>query len=214
LHEENGKHNGKTTARDEIMKHELPDLPYALDALEPHVSEETLRFHHGKHHRKYVDTLNELIRGTEFEQMSLEEILGQAGSGPIYDNAGQAWNHALYWQCLGPDGGGEPDGRIADAIRTSYGSFDQFKKAFTAAAVGLFGSGWVWLIKTTADTVNIQTTKDGDSPLGHGREVLMTCDVWEHAYYIDYRNDRGAYLDGFWQVVDWSFVNRRLDELG
>jgi superoxide dismutase, Fe-Mn family len=196
------------------MQHELPDLPYALDALEPHVSAETLRFHHGKHHRKYVDTLNELIAGTEFEQMDLEEILGQAGSGPISENAGQAWNHALYWQCMSPDGGGEPDGRIGAAIRRSFTSFEKFQEEFTQTALGLFGSGWIWLIKTTADTVNIQTTKDGDSPLRHGREVLMTCDLWEHAFYIDYRNDKGAYMDGFWQVVDWSFVNHRLEQLG
>ena len=192
------------------MQHQLPDLPYAIDALEPHVSAETLEFHHGKHHRKYVDQLNELIRGTGFENMGLEAIIGQAGDGPIYDNAGQTWNHSLYWQCLSPRGGGEPHGAIADAIANSFTSFDAFKQAFDAAAVGLFGSGWVWLVKTTADTVNIQVTKDGDSPLRHGRQVLLTCDVWEHAYYLDYRNDKAAYMKGFWQVINWDFVNQRL----
>jgi superoxide dismutase, Fe-Mn family len=192
------------------MQHRLPDLPYPIDALEPHVSAETLEYHHGKHHRKYVDTLNRLIQGTAFESLGLEEILDQAGDGPLRDNAGQVWNHTLYWQCLSPSGGGEPDGAIGDAIRRSYGSCAEFQKVFTETALDLFGSGWVWLVKTTADTVNIQATKDGDNPLRHGREVLMTCDVWEHAYYIDYRNDRSAYLQAFWKLVNWPFVDSRL----
>jgi superoxide dismutase, Fe-Mn family len=192
------------------MQHRLPDLPYPIDALEPHVSAETLEYHHGKHHRKYVDTLNRLIQGTAFESLGLEEILDQAGDGPLRDNAGQVWNHTLYWQCLSPSGGGEPDGAIGDAIRRRYGSCAEFQKVFTETALDLFGSGWVWLVKTTADTVNIQATKDGDNPLRHGREVLMTCDVWEHAYYIDYRNDRSAYLQAFWKLVNWPFVDSRL----
>ncbi|MFU8816837.1 MAG: superoxide dismutase [Pseudomonadales bacterium] len=192
------------------MKHELPDLPYPIDALEPHISAETLDYHHGKHHRKYVDKLNALIRGTEFERMNLEEIIGQAGDGAIYNNAGQAWNHAFYWQCMSPQGGGEPHGQIAAAIDRSFNSYDEFKQAFDDAAAGLFGSGWVWLVKTTADTVNIQATKDADNPLRHGRQVLMTCDLWEHAFYIDYRNDKSGYMNGFWNVVNWDFVNQRL----
>jgi superoxide dismutase, Fe-Mn family len=195
---------------DNAMQHRLPDLPYPIDALEPHISRETLEYHHGRHHRKYVDALNRLIQGTPFEALSIEEILSQAGDGPLRDNAGQVWNHTLYWQCLSPSGGGEPNGAIGDALRRSYGSYAQFQEAFTDTALGLFGSGWVWLVKTTADTVNIQTTKDGDNPLRHGRQVLMTCDVWEHAYYIDYRNDRDAYLQAFWKLVNWPFVDTRL----
>lgn len=195
------------------MPHELPPLPYAADALEPHISAETIEYHYGKHHRAYVDALNRLVEGTEFADSALESIVSQAGSGPIYNNAGQVLNHSLYWQCMGPAGGGRPKGEIADAIQATFGSFEKFREHFTGTAMKLFGSGWVWLVKTGDGTLNVEATKDAVNPLGYGRVTLMTCDVWEHAYYIDYRNDKGAYLENFWQVVDWDFVNIRLREL-
>ena len=192
------------------MRHELPPLPYALDALEPHLTAETLEYHYGKHHRRYVDTLNELVKGSDFEDTPLDEIVARAGDGPLYNNAAQAWNHAFYWQCMSPQGGGRPSGALADAIDASFTSFEAFRKAFDDEAAGLFGSGWVWLVKTTANTLNIQATKDAENPLRHGRIVLMTCDMWEHAFYIDYRNDKRAYLEAFWQVINWDFVAERL----
>ncbi len=196
------------------MPHQLPPLPYDLNALEPHISAETLEYHHGKHHRKYVETLNQLIDGTEFQDQPLETIITQAGDGPVFNNAGQAWNHAFYWQCLSPDGGGRPQGRVADALEATFDSFEGFKKVFETTASELFGSGWLWLVKTTADTVAIQPTKDADTPLRYGRTVLLTCDLWEHAYYIDHRNDRSAYMAAFWEVVNWPFVEQRMQAGG
>jgi Fe-Mn family superoxide dismutase len=185
-------------------------LPYALDALEPHLSAETLEFHHGRHHRKYVDKLNDLIEGTEYADMPLERIVSTAGAGDVFNNAAQVWNHDLYWRGMSPDGGGRPEGQLAHAIDSSYGSFEDFRTEFTDAVTGLFGSGWVWLVKTGADIVSIAATKDAVNPLVHGRTALLACDVWEHAYYIDYRNERGRYLDAWWQLVDWDFAASRL----
>ncbi|NGX15334.1 superoxide dismutase [Wenzhouxiangella sp. XN24] len=193
------------------MKHELPDLPYSKNALEPHISAETLEYHWGKHHRKYVDTLNELISGTEFADAGLEDIVGNAGAGPIFNNAAQAWNHAFYWNCLSPEGGGRPQGAVAKAIDSSFGSFDKFRDEFSDAAKSVFGSGWAWLINTGNDVISIQTMPNAETPLMHGRIALLTCDMWEHAYYLDYRNDKGGYLDAFWKLVNWDFVNERLE---
>ena len=193
------------------MKHELPDLPYAKDALEPHISAETLEYHWGKHHRKYVDTLNELISGTEFADARLEDIVGNAGAGPIFNNGAQVWNHAFYWKCLSPEGGGRPEGAVAKAIDSSFGSFDKFRDEFSDAAKSVFGSGWAWLINTGNDVISIQTMPNAETPLMHGRIALLTCDMWEHAYYLDYRNDKGGYLDAFWKLVNWDFVNERLE---
>ncbi len=192
------------------MKHELPDLPYPKDALEPHISAETLEYHWGKHHRKYVDTLNELIGGTEFADAELDEIVGNAGNGPIFNNAAQAWNHDFYWKCLSPDGGGPPGGAVAKAIESSFGSFEKCRDEFSDAAKSVFGSGWAWLINTGNGVISIQTMPNAETPLMHGRIALLTCDMWEHAYYLDYRNDKGGYLDAFWKLVNWDFVNKRL----
>ena len=193
------------------MNHELPDLPYAMNALAPHISPETLEYHWGKHHRKYVDTLNELVQGTAFEGKALDEIVGSAGEGPLRNNAAQAWNHAFYWRCMSPDGGGRPAGSLAGAIDSSYGSFNAFREEFTSAGKSLFGSGWVWLVGMGDGVVSIDTTSNAGNPLMTGRIALLTCDVWEHAYYIDHRNDRGGYLEAFWNVVNWDFVASRLD---
>jgi len=193
------------------MKHELPELPYAIDALEPHLSAETLEYHWGKHHRKYVDTLNELIEGTEFADKPLDEIVGSAADGPTLNNAAQAWNHDFYWKCLAPDGGGAPTGLLAEAIDSSFESFDAFREEFTEAAKSRFGSGWAWLINTGDGVVSIETTSNAGNPLMSGRIALLTCDLWEHAYYIDYRNDRGSYLEAFWKLVNWDFVTSRLN---
>lgn len=192
------------------MKHKLPELPYPLDALEPHLSAETLEYHWGKHHRKYVDTLNSLIEGTEFEEADLATIVASAGAGDIFNNAAQAWNHDFYWKCLSPQGGGAPAGELAQAIDSSFGSFDAFREKFTAASQSVFGSGWTWLIDSGSGVVSIETMQNAQTPLMHGEVALMTCDMWEHAYYIDYRNDKGGYLDGFWKLVNWDFVAGRL----
>jgi Fe-Mn family superoxide dismutase len=189
------------------MQHELPPLPYDMKALEPHISAETLEYHYGKHHKKYLDTLNSLVRGTDFEDAPLEKIITAAGEGPIFNNAAQVWNHTFYWNCLSPNGGGQPVGHLAEAIDSSFGSYEAFKEAFTKEAAGLFGSGWVWLLKDTSNTVSIEPTKDGNNPLTYGQIALLTCDMWEHAYYIDYRNNKASYLDGFWNVVNWDFAN-------
>jgi Fe-Mn family superoxide dismutase len=191
------------------MKHELPPLPYAMDALEPYISRETLEYHYGKHHKAYVDNLNNLIAGTEFENLSLEEILLKA-QGPIFNNAAQVWNHTFYWNCMmKPHGGGEPDGKLADAIRRDFGSFEAFKEAFSKAAVSLFGSGWAWLVKS-GDKLEIVQTSNAGNPMTSGQKPLLTCDVWEHAYYIDYRNARAKYVENFWNLVNWDFVAHNL----
>jgi Fe-Mn family superoxide dismutase len=187
------------------VKHELPELPFAEKALEPHISAETLQYHHGKHHAKYVSNLNDLLSGTELEPLPLEEVI-QKASGKLFNNAAQAWNHAFYWKCLSPDGGGEPNGSLPGLIDKQFGSFDQFRQEFTDAATSLFGSGWTWLVKEADGKLSIQQTSNAGTPLGSGATPLLTCDVWEHAYYIDRRNARPKYLEAFWNVVNWEFV--------
>jgi Fe-Mn family superoxide dismutase len=187
------------------MEHKLPDLPWSEDALAPHISPETIEYHYGKHHKAYVDNLNKLIPGTEFEGMQLEDIVKKA-SGGIFNNAAQLWNHSFYWNCLSPKGGSEPTGEIADAITKSFGSFEKFKEQFTVAAVTLFGSGWAWLVKNTDDSLSIEATSNAGTPLKEGKKTLLTCDVWEHAYYIDYRNTRAKYIEAFWNLVNWKFA--------
>lgn len=187
------------------MTYELPDLPYEKTALEPHISAETLEYHHGKHHAAYVANLNKLVTGTEFEGKSLEEIIGKADGG-IFNNAAQIWNHSFYWNCLSPDGGGAPEGAIGSTIDSTFGSFDAFKEKFTASAVGNFGSGWTWLVKNSDGTIEIVNTGNAGNPLTSGQTPLLTCDVWEHAYYIDYRNARPAYVGAFWNLVNWEFA--------
>jgi len=187
------------------MAFELPRLPYAQDALEPHISAETLSYHHGKHHRAYVDNLNSLVEGTVQEEASLETLVRTA-SGGLFNNAAQAWNHAFYWQCLSPEGGGMPQGAIADAIVATFGSFEEFRKQFTTTAMTTFGSGWAWLVRTPGGTLALRSTSNAGNPLTDGDTPLLTCDVWEHAYYVDYRNGRANYLEAFWQLVNWDFV--------
>ncbi|MEA3219972.1 superoxide dismutase [Immundisolibacter sp.] len=189
------------------MTHELPPLPYALDALAPHISAETLEFHHGKHHKTYVDNLNKLIPGTEFENLSLEDIVRKS-SGGIFNNAAQIWNHTFYWNCLAPKAGGKPTGALAAAIDTAFGSFDAFKEKFSQTAVTTFGSGWAWLVKNAAGGLELVSTSNAGCPLTAGQTPLLTCDVWEHAYYIDYRNARAKYVESFWNLVNWDFVAR------
>ncbi len=187
------------------MIHELPALPYAKDALQPHISAETLEYHYGKHHQAYVTNLNNLIKGNEFESMTLEEIIMKS-SGGVFNNAAQVWNHTFYWSCLSPNGGGEPSGALGDAIKAKWGSFDAFKEAFSKAAVGTFGSGWAWLVKTADGQIDIVSTSNAAIPMTSGQKALMTCDVWEHAYYVDYRNARPKYVEAFWNLVNWDFV--------
>ena len=188
-----------------MIKHELPDLPYAIDALEPHISAETLQFHHGKHHATYVDKLNGMLPGSEFESANLEDIILGA-SGGMFNNAAQIWNNSFYWNCLSPNGGGTPDLKLAEAIDQTFGSFDQFKDQFASAALGNFGSGWTWLVKNKAGALEIVNTDDAENPMTQDCMPLLTCDVWEHAYYIDYRNKRPDYIAAFWQLVNWDFV--------
>lgn len=188
------------------MIHELPALPYAKDALQPHISAETLEYHHGKHHQTYVTNLNNLIPGTEFSEMSLEDIIMKS-TGGVFNNAAQVWNHTFYWNCLSPNGGGVPEGGLADAINAKWGSFDAFKEAFTKAAIGTFGSGWAWLVKNAAGELEIVSTSNAATPMTNGSRALMTCDVWEHAYYVDYRNARPKYVEAFWNLVNWQFVS-------
>ncbi len=189
------------------MTIELPALPYAQNALEPHLSAETLAFHYGKHHQTYVTKLNGLLPGTEFEGKSLEEIV-KSSSGGIFNNAAQIWNHTFYWHCLSPDAGGEATGAVAEAINAAFGSFAAFKEEFTNSAVNNFGSGWTWLVKKADGSVAISNTSNAATPLTEdGITPLLTVDVWEHAYYIDYRNVRPEYLKAFWALVNWDFVN-------
>lgn len=188
------------------MQHQLPDLPYSKDALEPHISAETLDFHYGKHHATYVNKLNDAIKGTDFEQLSLEEIIHKSEGG-IFNNAAQVWNHTFYWNCLSPNGGGEPTGELAQSIIEKFGSFDEFVQAFDAQAVGNFGSGWTWLCKNSDSSLSIVNTSNAQTPLTGDQTPILTCDVWEHAYYIDYRNARPKYLEAFWKLVNWEFVS-------
>ena len=188
------------------MEHTLPALPYAKEALAPYYSAETLEFHHGKHHNAYVVTLNNLQKGTEFEAMALEEIIKKA-SGPVYNNAAQIWNHSFFWNCMKPNGGGAPQGALADAINAKWGSLDAFKEAFTKSAVGNFGSGWTWLVKKADGSVDIVNTGAAGTPLTSADKALLTIDVWEHAYYIDYRNMRPKFVETFLSnLVNWDFA--------
>lgn len=189
------------------MAYELPELPYAQNALEPHISAETLEYHHGKHHAAYVANLNKLVTGTEHEGKSLEDIIASSDGG-IFNNAAQIWNHSFYWNCLSPNGGGAPSGDLGKAIDETFDSFDAFQEKFTAAAIGNFGSGWTWLVKNADGSIEIANTSNAGSPLTSGQTPLITCDVWEHAYYIDYRNARPAYLEAFWNLVNWEFANK------
>jgi len=187
------------------MAHTLPELPYAKDALQPHISAETLEFHYGKHHQTYVTNLNNLIPGTEFENLSLEDIVKKS-SGGVFNNAAQIWNHTFYWHSLSPQGGGEPTGALAEAINKQWGSFAAFKEAFTKAAIGTFGSGWAWLVKKADGALDIVSTSNAATPLTTDSKPLLTIDVWEHAYYIDYRNARPKYAEAFWNIANWEFA--------
>jgi len=191
------------------MTFTLPALPYATDALAPHISQETLEYHYGKHHQAYVNNLNKLIPGTEFEAMSLEEIIMKAKGG-IFNNAAQVWNHTFYWHCLSPNGGGEPKGKLAEAINKNIGSFSTFKEQFTQAAIATFGSGWAWLVQDSTGALKIISTSNAGTPMTESLTALLTCDVWEHAYYIDYRNARPDYVNKFWSLVHWDFVANNL----
>jgi len=192
------------------VQHQLPALPYALDALQPHISRETLEFHHGKHHQAYVTNLNNLIKGTEFENLALEEVIRKS-SGGVFNNAAQIWNHTFYWHSLSPDGGGVPKGVLAEAIDAKFGSFDAFKEAFSKSAVGNFGSGWTWLVKKGDGTVDIANTANAATPLTGSDKPLLTCDVWEHAYYVDYRNRRPDYVAAFWNLANWKFAAKNFE---
>ncbi|NYT24207.1 superoxide dismutase [Fe] [Alcaligenaceae bacterium] len=187
------------------MAFTLPPLPYEMNALEPHISKETLEYHYGKHHQTYVTNLNNLIAGTEFESASLEDIVRKS-SGGLFNNAAQVWNHTFYWNGLSPNGGGQPEGALADAINAKWGSFDTFKEEFNKQAAGNFGSGWTWLVKKGDGSVDIVNTGNAATPLTTTDIPLLTCDVWEHAYYIDYRNARPKYLESFWSLVNWQFA--------
>ncbi|MFU8797144.1 MAG: superoxide dismutase [Gammaproteobacteria bacterium] len=187
------------------MIHQLPLLPYAMDALAPHISQETLEYHYGKHHQAYVNNLNNLIANTEFETLSLEDIIKKS-SGGIFNNAAQVWNHTFYWHCLSPKGGRTPSGKLADLINQHFKSFEEFKTAFTQSAITNFGSGWTWLVKNPDGSLAIVNTGNAGTPMTDNKQALLTCDVWEHAYYIDYRNARPKYVDTFWNLVNWEFV--------
>ncbi|MBS3965188.1 MAG: superoxide dismutase [Fe] [Methylomonas sp.] len=192
------------------MTFELPALPYANDALTPHISPETIEYHYGKHHQTYVTNLNNLVPGTEFDGMSLEDIVKKS-SGGIFNNAAQVWNHTFYWNCLSPNGGGAPTGGLANAIDRAFGSFDKFKEEFTKCAVTTFGSGWAWLVKNPNGTLELVSTSNAGCPLTTGQTPILTCDVWEHAYYIDFRNLRPKYLEAFWALVNWEFASANYD---
>ena len=191
------------------MEHKLPELPYAKDALAPHISAETLDYHYGKHHQAYVTNLNKLIVGTEFENEELDAII-QSAPGGLFNNAAQVANHSFYWQCLSPSGGGEPTGELAAAIAKDFGSFDAFKEEFTQTALTTFGSGWAWLTRDESGKLEILSTSNAATPLTSGKTTLLTCDVWEHAYYVDYRNARPKYVEAFWNLVNWEFVSKNL----
>ncbi len=186
-----------------------PTLPYATDALEPHISKETLEYHFGKHHLGYANKLAAAIEGTEFEDAPLVEII-RGSTGGLYNNAAQVANHSFYWSCLSPQGGGAPTGELAALIDQAFGSFDAFKEAFAKTALGTFGSGWAWLVQQTDGTLALQSTSNAATPIGSQSRPLLTCDVWEHAYYVDYRNARGTYVEAFWALVNWEFVSSQL----
>jgi Fe-Mn family superoxide dismutase len=191
------------------VEHKLPELPYAKTALAPHISAETLEYHYGKHHAAYVANLNKLIAGTEFVDLSLEDIVKKS-SGGIFNNSAQVWNHSFYWNCLSPKGGDEPSGALADAIAKNFTSFAAFKEKLTNAAITQFGSGWAWLVKNPDGSLAVEQTSNAATPLKDGKKPLLTVDVWEHAYYIDYRNARPKYLEAFWNLVNWDFAGANL----
>lgn len=190
------------------MSFELSPLPYPKDALQPYLSTETLEYHYGKHHKKYVTNLSELTKDTEYADQSLEQIITQAGDGPIFNNAAQIWNHDFYWRSLTPDINQKPEGELAEAIDSTFGSFEQFCQEFNKKVIGLFGSGWVWLVNDGTGVLSILATKDADNPLAHGRIALLTCDAWEHAFYIDYRNDKAKYMENYWIMANWRFAEK------
>ena len=187
------------------MEHTLPPLPYAKDALAPTISAETIDYHYGKHHQAYVTNLNNLIKGTEFENLSLQDIILKS-SGGIFNNAAQVWNHTFYWNCLKPNGGGAPSGALATAIDKAFGSFEEFKKQFSQKAITTFGSGWAWLVQKADGSVALESTSNAGTPMTSGQTALFTIDVWEHAYYVDYRNARPKYVEEYWNIVNWDFV--------
>jgi Fe-Mn family superoxide dismutase len=193
------------------MTFTLPQLPYAMDALAPHISEETLEYHYGKHHQAYVNNLNKLLSEADdsLKSMSLEELILNSKGG-IFNNAAQVWNHTFYWDSLSPNGGGEPNGKIAELIKRDFGSLTAFKEQFTQTAIATFGSGWAWLVQNGSDKLKIVSTSNAGNPLTDSLKPLLTCDVWEHAYYIDYRNARPEYLNHFWDLVDWEFAEQNL----
>ena len=196
------------------MAHTLPQLPYAIDALEPHISRSTLEFHHGKHHNAYVTNLNKAIEGTDLDGKSLEEVIasvaGDAGKAGVFNNAAQVWNHSFYWQCMKPGGGGQPTGALLDKINTDFGSYDAFVDQFKTAGATQFGSGWAWLVLDNG-TLKVTKTANADLPLAHGQTALLTMDVWEHAYYLDYQNRRPDYMTTYLdKLVNWDFVAANL----
>lgn len=191
------------------MTFTLPKLPYEMDALAPHISAETLQYHYGKHHQTYITNLNNLIIDTKYASMTLDEIITQS-SGGIFNNAAQVWNHSFYWMCLSPNGGNTPTGLLADKINVAFGSFDAFKEQFTKTAITTFGSGWAWLVQDDNDELKIISTSNAGTPMTENLTALLTCDVWEHAYYIDYRNARPDYLGAFWRLVNWEFASSNL----
>jgi Fe-Mn family superoxide dismutase len=196
------------------MTFKLPELPYAKDALQPHISAETLEYHYGKHHQAYVNKLNELIPNTEYENLNLETIITTSAkkesnkltANSVFNNAAQVWNHTFYWHCLAPKGGHEPTGKLADTINKTFGSFNDFQDKFSKTAIATFGSGWAWLVKDKEGNLQIASTSNAGTPMADGQHALLTCDVWEHAYYVDYRNARPKYVEAFWNLVNWDFV--------
>ena len=192
------------------MAFSLPPLPYEMNALEPHISSETLEFHYGKHHQTYVNNLNGLVEGTDNASKSLEEII-MSSDGGLFNNAAQVWNHTFYWNCMGPNGGGNPTGSAADAINQAFGSFDNFKDQFSKSGATNFGSGWTWLVKNSSGSVEIQNTSNAGCPMTSGNKAVLTIDVWEHAYYVDKRNARPAYIESWWNLVNWDYVNSQLE---
>lgn len=191
------------------MSFELPKLPYELNALEPHISLKTLEFHYGKHHQAYINNLNNLVTGTKFENATLEQIVRESEGG-IFNNGAQVWNHTFYWESFSPKGGGEPAGELKDAIIKSFGSFAEFKEKFTKAASTLFGSGWAWLVVKSDSSLDIIQESNAGNPLKHNLKPVLTCDVWEHAYYLDYQNKRPDYINSFWNIIDWNKISTRL----
>ncbi len=192
------------------MIHVLPELPWAKDALAPVISAETIEYHYGKHHQAYVTNLNKLIEHTTMEEESLEKIILTAPMGGIYNNAAQVWNHSFYWKCMRPGTGGEPAGVVADLLIKGFGSVRAFQEKFTATAVGTFGSGWAWLVRNRDGSLSVESTSNAMNPMRDGKKPLLTCDVWEHAYYVDYRNARAKYVEAWWSLVDWAFVASNL----